>query len=576
MGFDLASDSTGSSQNITSTLQLATFTASGTQVVAPSVRLSALNAAAATLTLTMRHYASDGTTLIREQAYSFAKPQASSTVAGDDLPAWRIANGEKLTIAAKSTNASDTAASYTISWLNGAASDVQYVAGTSQTARDLGANLDAQVSTRSTLTAAQAATAVWQDTTAGDFTTAGSIGQKLFTPIVSGTATAGGTSTITISPLVLDPAIDSAVRGQTIAIIAGAGIHQSRTITDYNSSTGVITVDRQWATTPNNTSVFLIHAFHLGIPLTTFPTTGVTFPSGTIASTTNITAGTITTTTNLTNLPSIPANWITAAGITDGAITAAKIAANALTSAKFEDAAFTAAKFAASSLNGKGDWNTTAPDNASITAIKAKTDNLPALPAAVGDIPTAADIRAEIDANSTQLALIVTNTTNIPTAAAVASATATQITTDHGAGAYDSATVDLTPISDQLDEIQAKTDLIGSTQGNIDIPVSEDGTLTIIQGDDYDDSRPIVFTFGAGTPTLSESDTVTLTLTKIVDGKEALTIDGTVTDVDTVSFELTSEETAALFKGDNAYTYRIKAVIAGDDITIQTGSVTVE
>jgi len=52
-----------------------------------------------------------------------------------------------------------------------------------------------------------------------------------------------------------------------------------------------------------------------------------TFPSGTVASTTNITAGTITTTTNLTNLPSIPANWITAAGIT------------------------------AAALNGKGDWN---------------------------------------------------------------------------------------------------------------------------------------------------------------------------------------------------------------------------
>jgi len=43
------------------------------------------------------------------------------------------------------------------------------------------------------------------------------------------------------------------------------------------------------------------------------------------------------TVTNLTNLPSIPANWITTAGITDGA--------------------FTAEKFAASSLNGKGDWN---------------------------------------------------------------------------------------------------------------------------------------------------------------------------------------------------------------------------
>jgi len=46
-----------------------------------------------------------------------------------------------------------------------------------------------------------------------------------------------------------------------------------------------------------------------------------------LATPTNITAGTITTTTNLTNLPTIPANWLTAAGI------------------------------AASALDGKGDWN---------------------------------------------------------------------------------------------------------------------------------------------------------------------------------------------------------------------------
>ena len=38
-----------------------------------------------------------------------------------------------------------------------------------------------------------------------------------------------------------------------------------------------------------------------------------------------------------------------------------------------------------------------------VAAIKAKTDNLPAAPAAAGDIPSAAAIRAEIDANSTKL-----------------------------------------------------------------------------------------------------------------------------------------------------------------------------
>lgn len=55
-----------------------------------------------------------------------------------------------------------------------------------------------------------------------------------------------------------------------------------------------------------------------------------TFPTNaTGASTANITAGTITTVTTLTNLPAITANWLTAAGISAGA------------------------------LNGKGDWMVT-------------------------------------------------------------------------------------------------------------------------------------------------------------------------------------------------------------------------
>ena len=57
----------------------------------------------------------------------------------------------------------------------------------------------------------------------------------------------------------------------------------------------------------------------------------VTFPAATLASTTNITAGAMTAVTTLTNLPAIPNNWLTAAGI------------------------------AAAAMNGRGDWNTTTP-----------------------------------------------------------------------------------------------------------------------------------------------------------------------------------------------------------------------
>lgn len=52
--------------------------------------------------------------------------------------------------------------------------------------------------------------------------------------------------------------------------------------------------------------------------------------------------------------------------------------------------------------------NATAPNNADIAAIRAKTDNLPSSPAAISDIPTAAQNRVEMDTNSTQLAALST------------------------------------------------------------------------------------------------------------------------------------------------------------------------
>ncbi len=98
-----------------------------------------------------------------------------------------------------------------------------------------------------------------------------------------------------------------------------------------------------------------------------------TFPSGTIASTTNITAGTIATVTTLTNLPAITANWLTAAGI------------------------------AASALNGKGDWllssGYTVPPTVSATSNAAT---------AATNANTAANQASNAAAATTALGLIIT------------------------------------------------------------------------------------------------------------------------------------------------------------------------
>jgi hypothetical protein len=116
-----------------------------------------------------------------------------------------------------------------------------------------------------------------------------------------------------------------------------------------------------------------------------------TFPT-TVASTTNITAGTITTTTNLTNLPTIPANWITAAGITAASLNGKGDWGTATTLSVVSDNVVTARDNTVQIISDVGgvasDVAGVAADVASVqtdtTAIKAKTDNLPASPAAVG------------------------------------------------------------------------------------------------------------------------------------------------------------------------------------------------
>lgn len=110
----------------------------------------------------------------------------------------------------------------------------------------------------------------------------------------------------------------------------------------------------------------------------------VTFPTtATLASTTNITGGTITTVTNLTNAP------------TNGDLTA--------TMKTSVTTAATAATPTAAAVTGNVGGNVagsvgsvTGLTASDVGAIKAKTDNLPASPAATSDIPSAATIATAV------------------------------------------------------------------------------------------------------------------------------------------------------------------------------------
>lgn len=224
------------------------------------------------------------------------------------------------------------------------------------------------------LTAAQVATAVWQDTTSGDFTVASSIGKSLYTSGVvpggsGGLFIAGSNAATTVN---FTGSLSGSVGSVTARVTANTDQLAGQTVT---------------------------------------AAAGVTFPTS-VASPTNITAGTISTVTNLTNAPTngdltaamkasvTNAAWdaTLSSHLTPGSTGAALNAAGAAgdpwsTSIPGAYGAGTAGYIVGNNLDAQVSTRLatsgyTAPDNADILLIKAKTDNLPASPAAVGSAMT--------------------------------------------------------------------------------------------------------------------------------------------------------------------------------------------
>jgi hypothetical protein len=80
----------------------------------------------------------------------------------------------------------------------------------------------------------------------------------------TGTAQAGGTNTITLNSGA--STYTDYYKSMKVTITGGTGSGQSANVTAYNGTTKVATVDANWSTQPDNTSVY-----SLGIPLRTSP-----------------------------------------------------------------------------------------------------------------------------------------------------------------------------------------------------------------------------------------------------------------------------------------------------------------
>ncbi len=151
---------------------------------------------------------------------------------------------------------------------SGTSDGVKAVAGTGGV--DVRGNITGTLTTVTTvtnqLTAAQIATGIWQDTTAGDFTVALSVGKSLMNGVSLGT-------------------------GLTVAAVSGSVGSVTGAVGSVTGAVGSVTA-----------GVTLAASQH------------VIVDSGTV--------------TTLTNLPAAPSNWLTAAAIADGAIDRATFAAD--------------------------------------------------------------------------------------------------------------------------------------------------------------------------------------------------------------------------------------------------------
>jgi len=276
----------------------------------------------------------------------------------------------------------------------------------------------------------------------------------------TGTAQAGAASTITLATAALQ--IDGYYCGAIITTTSGTGAaggsgalgNQARMITAYVGSTRVATLAASWETTPDNTTAYTIVVTEFWA-----------------ARQANVTAwnGTIVATPATAGIPDVNTKNAGNTAWASGAITAASIATDAIDADALKSDAVaeiavavrdidnttpagSSLGAAVNSAASAGDpWNTsipgayaagkagyiigtnldalvssrlasasyTAPSNSDITAIKAKTDNLPAAPAST----------TNITAGTITTVGTVTNLTNAPTSGDFTATMKTSITT---------------------------------------------------------------------------------------------------------------------------------------------------
>jgi len=269
------------------------------------------------------------------------------------------------------------------------------------------------------------------------------------------TAQAGAAGTITLDSSA--SAVDDFYNKTLIFVVGGTGIGQSRLIIDYTGSSKIANISPNWITNPDNTSVFVI------------------LPAGYVD--VGYLAGAAQTARDVG--ASVLVGDKTGFALATTPPTAAEIRTEVDANSKLANVTYglAALKTLLDTVTGYVDTE--------VAAIKAKTDNLPANPAAIGDIPSAVTIAgqtrtelatelARIDAAiSTRLAsagytapansdisVIKAKTDNLP-ASPAAVGSAMTLTSAYDAAKTAAAAADIAFVVDRLG---GKTKIVGNQQ----------------------------------------------------------------------------------------------------------------
>lgn len=186
-----------------------------------------------------------------------------------------------------------------------------------------------------------------------------------------------------------------------------------------------------------------------------------------------------------------------------------------------------------------------------VAAIKAKTDNLPASPAAVGSAMTLA-------ADSITSTVLATSAVN-----EIVDQVWDETATDHST----------TGTTGKL--LQTINTNLGAASVTITSPVTTDGEISIIIGDDYlnTDGRAVTINY-TSVPSLTAATPVRIyILDPALGAANFFSVD--VVDADTLRLELTDTQTGTLKAG--TFDYYIRATLSnGDIITLTQSSITID